>query len=111
MYKKERFIEDLKRIGIALVVVIALSFVDVILPFGSTLAYLTAVLSSTAVVIFIAASSHVTRKIFFPEISVQELIKSSLNHPIASSIAWLGIAIILATLIYANVSLLTIIPQ
>jgi hypothetical protein len=97
---------DICKILLTVIAVFALNGLDLFLPFGETFAYLAAVLSTTSVIVFIAAASHLMRKIFFPDVSMTNLIRGLENEPIARALVFLGIVLILATLVICNVWLL-----
>lgn len=99
------FSGDMIRMGIVFTFIVLLNVIDLILPLSS-FAYMTSVLTSTSIVLFIAAASHLMRKIFFPGVSVTELMKNSMDHPIGAAIAFLGVSVILSSLIIVNVLLL-----
>lgn len=96
---------DLLRMGIVLALIAFLNVIDLLLPLSSV-AYMTSVLTSTSVVLFIAAASHLMRRIFFPNISVTKLVDSAIDHPIGASLVFLGVTIVLSSLIFVNVMLL-----
>ena len=96
---------DLFRMGIVLAAIVVLNVIDLVLPAG-VFAYLTAVLSSTSVVLFIAAASHLMRKVFFPQISLTDLYTEAKAHPLGAGIVFLGITLVLSSLIFVNVMLL-----
>lgn len=91
--------------GLVLVIIAILNTIDYLIPFGAV-AYMTSVLSSTSVVLFIAAASHLMRKIFFPQISMTEMANSAKNDPKAAAIVFFSMCGILASLIFVNASLL-----
>ena len=96
---------DIKRMAGGLGFIALLNVVDLIIPF-SAVAYMTSVLTSTSIVLFIAAASHLMRKIFFPEISLTELANEAKSHPEGAAKVFMGICIVLSSLIAANVILL-----
>lgn len=97
---------DAKRVGALILFVVALSFLDGVTPLPESLAYLTSIITSTSIVLMVAAVSHVTRRVLFPELDLKEFAKESLGHPVAASVVFLSICIVLTALIVANVMLL-----
>lgn len=98
---------DLLRLIFLFTIVIGLSSVDGVFQFSEQYAYLSAVLSSTAVVLSIAGISHIVRRILFPFVDLQEFAKAALSHPTAAAVVFLGICIVLSTFIVVNVMLLS----
>lgn len=69
-------------------------------------AALSPLLTSTALVLFVAAVSHLTRRILFPQIDLQQFAQRALEHPIAAAIVFSAVVWLLGTLIAVNVGLL-----
>lgn len=98
---------DLQRLFFLFLAVFILSSIDGIFQFEEQYAFLTAVLSSTSIVLTVAGISHIIRRIFFPSIDLKEFSREALNHPLSSAIVFLGVCIVLSTFIVVNVMLLT----
>ena len=98
---------DLQRLFFLFLVVFGLSSIDGVFRFGEQYAFLTAVLSSTSIVLAVAGISHIVRRILFPSIDLKEFARSALNNPLASAIVFLGVCIVLSTFIVVNVMLLS----
>lgn len=98
---------DLQRLFLLFLVAFGLTTIDGVFQFGEQYAFLTAVLTSTSIVLAIAGISHIVRRILFPNIDLQEFAREALNHPLASAIVFLGVCIILSTFIVVNVMLLS----
>lgn len=105
MDSKKEIKKDFLRMFAVIVVIAILNLIDLLVPMQH-IAYMTSVLSSTSIVLFIAAASHFMRRVFFPTISVTDLIINSKDHPIGAALSFLGIAIVLSSLIVVNVMLL-----
>ncbi len=103
--KRSSLKEDLKRMGIVLLVIAFLNIIDMVIPLGP-IAYMTSVLSTTSVLLFIAAASHLMRKIFFPKLSMTKFAEEAMSHPIGAALVFLGISMVLSSLILVNVLLL-----
>lgn len=97
---------DLRRLVILGVFLLIISQIDRIFTFDGNMAFLTAVLNSTSVVIVVAAVSHVVRRVLFPKIHMMEFANKAKENPIAASIVYLGVCIVLATFVVVNVNLL-----
>ena len=102
----KRLWADLKRISAIILIILLIGELDSMFTFTEKFSYLTAVISSTSIVLAIAAFSHLTRRIFFPEIDLKEFAKTAKETPLSASIVFLGVCVILSTLIVVNVSLL-----
>lgn len=102
---KTNWFREFKTMGIVLFVIALLNIVDHLIPF-SAIAYMTSVLTSTSLVLFIAAASHLTRKVFFPNISLTEYAQAAKDHPQGAAMVFMGGCVVLATLILAQVALL-----
>ena len=98
---------DLQRLFFLFLVVFGLSSVDGVFQFGEEYAFLTAVLTSTSIVLAVAGISHIIRRILFPSIDLKEFAREALNHPLSSAIVFLGVCIVLSTFIVVNVMLLS----
>lgn len=98
---------DLQRLFFLFLVIFVLSSIDSVFQFGEQYAFLTAVLSSTSIVLTVAGISHIIRRILFPSIDLKEFAREALNHPLSSAIVFLGVCIVLSTFIAVNVMLLT----
>lgn len=103
--KRSSLVSDLKRMGVVLAFIALLNVIDILIPLGS-FAYMASVLTSTSVILFIAAASHLMRKIFFPNISMTEMANEAKNHPTGAALVFLGISIVLSVLVIGNVMLL-----
>lgn len=103
----DRIKVDLQRLFFILFIVAILSSIDKIFTFSENFAFLTAVLTSTSIVLTVSGISHVVRRILFPNIDLKEFARPALNHPIAASIVFLGVCIVLSVLVVVNVMLLS----
>nr|DAS14285.1 MAG TPA: hypothetical protein [Caudoviricetes sp.]DAV42637.1 MAG TPA: hypothetical protein [Caudoviricetes sp.] len=97
---------DLRRLVILGIFLLIISQIDRIFTFDGNMAFLTAVLNSTSVVIVVAAVSHVVRRVLFPKIHMMEFANKAKENPIAAAIVYLGVCIVLATFVVVNVNLL-----
>lgn len=97
---------DLRRLVILGIFLLVISQIDRIFTFDGNMAFLTAVLNSTSVVIVVAAVSHVVRRVLFPKIHMMEFANKAKENPIAAAIVYLGVCIVLATFVVVNVNLL-----
>lgn len=98
---------DLKRLSVLFVIVFILSSVDGVFQLDEKYAFLTAVLSSTSIVLLVAGISHIVRRILFPSIDLKEFSKTALTQPLSASLVFLGVCIVLSTFIIVNVMLLS----
>jgi hypothetical protein len=98
---------DVFRLLFLFLAVFGLSTVDSVFQFGEQFAFLSAVLSSTSVVLAVAGISHIVRRILFPSVDLKEFAKAALYEPLGASIVFLGICIVLSTFIVVNVMLLS----
>jgi hypothetical protein len=69
-------------------------------------AALSPLLTSTALVLFVAAVSHLTRRILFPHVDLQVFAQRALDSPIAAAIVFSAVVWLLGTLIGVSVGLL-----
>lgn len=97
---------DLRRLVILGIFLLIISQIDRVFTFDGNMAFLTAVLNSTSVVIVVAAVSHVVRRVLFPKIHMMEFANKAKANPIAAAIVYLGVCIVLATFVVVNVNLL-----
>lgn len=97
---------DWVRLGFMLAVVAVLLWLDSWLPAVAGEAVLSPLLTSSAIVMGLAALSHLTRRVLFPRLDLQELGLKAAEHPIGAGVVFLGISSVLAVLIVANVSML-----
>lgn len=97
---------DLRRLVFLGIFLLIISQIDRIFTFDGNMAFLTAVLNSTSVVIVVAAVSHVVRRVLFPKIHMMEFANKAKENPIAAAIVYLGVCIVLATFVVVNVNLL-----
>ena len=97
---------DLRRLVILGIFLLIISQIDRVFTFDGNMAFLTAVLNSTSVVIVVAAVSHVVRRVLFPKIHMMEFANKAKENPIAAAIVYLGVCIVLATFVVVNVNLL-----
>lgn len=98
---------DLQRLFFLFLLVFGLSTIDSVFKFGEQYAFLTAVLSSTSIVLTVAGISHIIRRILFPSIDLKVFAREALYQPLASAIVFLGVCIVLSTFIVVNVMLLS----
>jgi hypothetical protein len=98
---------DIQRLFFLFLIVVILSIVDDVFKFGDRYAFLTAVLSSTSIVLTVAGISHIIRRILFPSIDLKEFAREALRKPLSSAIVFLGVCIVLSTFIVVNVMLLS----
>jgi hypothetical protein len=98
---------DFLRISSVILLLLFLGNVDKVLIFGEKYAYLSAVLSSVSIVLIISILSHLTRRIFFPSINLKEYAIAAKQEPLAASIVFMGVCIVLSTLVIANVLLIS----
>ena len=97
---------DLRRLLFLGIFLLIISHIDSVVSFDGNLAFLSAVLNSTSVVIVVAAVSHVVRRGLFPKVHMMEFANKAKENPIAAAIVYLGVCIILATFVVVNVNLL-----
>lgn len=57
---------------------------------------------SFAVMIALAAVSHIVRKVYFPYVDLAEYAKASLDSPLAAAIVFLSVSMVLCTIIIAT---------
>lgn len=98
---------DLKRLVFLAIIVIILSSLDGALKLEENYSFLAAVLTSTSIILVIVGISHIIRRVLFPNIDLKEFARVALDNPIAASIVFLGICIILSTFIVVNTMLLS----
>lgn len=98
---------DARRVGILLAIVAVLSAVDGLVTMPSSLAYVTSILTSTSIVLLVAAISHITRRVLFPGIDLKAFAKESLAHPVAAAIVFMAVCVVLTALIVSNIMLLS----
>lgn len=103
----KRIFADIQRLFFLFLIVFVLSSVDGIFNFGQQYSFLTAVLSSTSIVLAVAGISHIVRRILFPSIDLKEFAKEALKQPLSASIVFFGVCIVLSTFIVVNVMLLS----
>lgn len=84
-----------------------LSLIEKSLAPSDDLIFLKAVISSSSLILFIVGFSHVLRRVIFPQIDLKEFARKALSEPLAASIVFLGISIVLSTLIFVNVMLIS----
>lgn len=97
---------DLRRLLFLGIFLLIISQIDRVVSFEGNLAFLSAVLNSTSVVIVVAAVSHVVRRVLFPKIHMMEFANKAKENPIAAAIVYLGVCIVIATFVVVNVNLL-----
>ncbi len=102
-----RLVSDFKRLGFLFLIIFILSSIDGMFDLSERYAFLTAVLSSTSIVLTIAGISHIVRRILFPSIDLKEFAKSAIFNPIGAALVFLGVCIVLSTFIVVNVMLLS----
>ena len=69
-------------------------------------ATLAPLLTSTALVLFVAAVSHLTRRILFPQIDLQCFAQRAFDTPLAAAVVFASVVWLLGTLIAVSVGLL-----
>lgn len=57
---------------------------------------------SFAVMIALAAVSHIVRKVYFPYVDLEANAKASLDSPLAAAIVFLAVSMVLCTIIFAT---------
>lgn len=62
--------------------------------------------TSTALVLFICAISHLTRRVLFPKIDLQVMAQKGAEHPLGAALVFTAIVGLLGTLIVVSVMLL-----
>lgn len=62
--------------------------------------------TSTALVLFICAISHLTRRILFPKVDLQALSEKAKEQPLGAALVFMAIVGLLGTLIVVGVMLL-----
>lgn len=97
---------DIIRVVILLVLMYLVASVDGWFKFSEQYAYLTAILTSTSIVLAVGAISHIVRRILFPDVDLREYAWKALDNPVASSIVFLGICIVLSVFVVVNIQLL-----
>lgn len=107
IYFLKRLGKDTLRLFILFAFAAILSSIDKIFNFGEQYAFLTAVLSSTSIVLVVAGVSHIVRRILFPSVDLKLFSRESLRSPISAAIVFLGVCIVLATFVVVNVMLLS----
>jgi len=98
---------DVQRMMFIIAFVSVLGLLDGLFELSANYAYLTALISSTSIVLLVAAVSHITRRILFPDLDLKSFAKEALGHPVASAVVFLAICIVLSCLIIANILLLS----
>lgn len=98
---------DLVRCLVIVGMVFGMGLADGLFDIPEKYSYLTALLSSTSIVLLVAAISHVTRRILFPGIDLKVFAKESMGHPIASALVFLSVCVVISVLILSNVMLLS----
>ena len=102
----QRLSHDLWRFSALVALVAILLWLESWLPKASNEAALSPLLTSSAIVLAIAALSHLTRRVLFPKLDLQKIAVKALEHPIGAAIVFFGICLVLAVLVYANVTML-----
>lgn len=102
----KRMKADAGRLAWIVSIITLLLWLDSWLPERTQEALLSPLLSSTTIVLGIAALSHVTRRVLFPQLDLQKLAAKACETSVGASIVFFGVAMIVATLIYANVSIM-----
>jgi len=100
------FFRDSGRIGFLLALVCGLLWLGAWLPGLTHEAALSPLLTSASMVLALAGLSHCTRRVLFPRLDLQAIALKATENPIGAAIVFLGIAMVLSVLIYANVSML-----
>lgn len=98
---------DVARLLVILVGVLGLNQLDALFQFSEQYSYLTSLISSTSIVILVAAISHITRRILFPDMDLKEFAKSALSHPTGAGLVFLSVCLVLTALIVSNILLLS----
>jgi len=98
---------DIQRLFFLFLIVFVLSIIDVVFKFSEQYAFLTAVCTSTSIVLAVAGISHIARRVLFPQIDLKEFARQALREPLSSAIVFLGICVVLSTFIVVNVMLLS----
>lgn len=102
----QRLVKDCGRVSTLVAIVAILLWLESWLPKTSNEAALSPLLTSSAIVLAIAALSHLTRRVLFPRLDLQKIAEKALEHPIGAAIVFFGISLVLAVLVYANVAML-----
>lgn len=97
---------DVRRLVMLAVIVILFNEVDKFFNFTTQYAYITALLTSTSIVLVVAAVSHIVRRILFPTIYMGEFAKKAMEDPIGAALIYLGICIVTAVFVVVNIQLL-----
>lgn len=97
---------DLGRILPLLALVALLLWLDSWLPKMINEAILSPLLTSSALVLALAALSHYTRRVLFPRLDLQEIAIKALGHPLGAALVFLGISLVLSVVLYGNISML-----
>lgn len=62
--------------------------------------------TSVAMVGAIVAASHVMRRLLFPRLDLQTIAQRAMEEPTGAAVVFLGICLVLAVIIHANMSML-----
>ena len=97
---------DFVRIFAIVLLIVALQMIDGKLQLDGRVSYLSALLSSTSIILIIAVASHLLRRLLFPNVHLQQLVSKSEEHPIGAAISFFGFCLILSIFIISNILLL-----
>lgn len=97
---------DILRVVILLSLMVLVASVDNWLNLTEQYAYLSVLFTSSSLVLAFAAISHIIRRLLFPNIDLREYGWKALEDPLAASIVYLGICIVLSTFVVVNVLVL-----
>lgn len=97
---------DFVRVFIIGLFIVALQMIDGKLQLDGSISYLSALLSSTSIILIVAVGSHLLRRLMFPSVHLQRLVAKSEEHPIGAAISFFGFCLILSVFIIGNILLL-----
>lgn len=98
---------DMARVLVLVLLMLGVASIDAVFHFTEQYAFLTAGITSTSIVLGIAAISHIIRRLLFPNIDMREYAWKSLENPISAAIVYLGMCIVLSVFVIANIMLLS----
>lgn len=97
---------DFVRVFAVVLLIVALQMIDGKLQLDGHISYLSALLSSTSIILIVAIGSHLLRRLMFPSVHLQRLVLKSEEHPIAAAISFFGFCLIMSIFIICNILLL-----
>lgn len=102
-----RFGMDAGRTASVLAIVYALGNIEDYIVLGAKFAFLSSVFSSTSIILLIALFSHITRRIFFPDLDLAAIAKKAIETEQGAAVVFASVCLVIATLIFVNANLLS----